>query len=66
MLDLFQDQKNFINELNKTEIIISGGVKFNWLALFSKRLFLVNAYIEENFEKIETIEDWTLLKRKNN
>jgi len=60
------DQKNFINELNNTEIIISGGVKFNWLAPLEERLFLVNAYIEENFEKIETIEDWTLLKRKKN
>ena len=41
-------------------------MKFNWLAPLEERLFLVNAYIEENFEKIETIEDWTLLKRKNN
>ncbi len=58
------DQKNLINELNKKEIIISGGVKFNWLAPVDKRLFLVNNYIRENFEKIETIEDWTILKRK--
>ena len=60
------DQKNLINELNNTEIIISGGVKFNWLAPLNDRLFLVNAYIEENFEKIKTIEDYTLLKRRNN
>ena len=62
----FDTNKLLINELNNTEIIISGGVKFNWLAPLEERLFLVNAYIEENFEKIETIEDWTLLKRKNN
>ena len=60
------DQKKFINELYNTEIIISGGVKFNWLARLEERLILVNTYIEENFEKIETIEDWTLLKRKIN
>ena len=65
-VSIFLKDKKFINELNNTEIIISGGVKFNWLAPLEERLFLVNAYIEENFEKIETIEDWTLLKRKNN
>ena len=58
------DQKKFINELNNTEIIISGGVKFNWLAPLEERLFLVHDYIRENFEVTDTIENWEILKRK--
>ena len=60
------DQENFINELANTDIIISGGVKFNWTTPLDKRLFLVSDYIDANFEKIETIENWDLLKRKKN
>ena len=58
------DQKKFINELNNTEIIISGGVKFNWLAPLEERLPIVNDYIIENFEVTDTIENWEILKRK--
>jgi len=58
------DQKKLINELSNTEIIISGGVKFNWLAPLEERLFLVNNYIQENFEVIDAIENWEILKRK--
>ena len=60
------DQEKFINELEKTEIIISGGIKFNWLAPLERRLFLVNDYIKENFETIKTIENYSILKRKLN
>ena len=59
-----EDQKKFINKLSNTEIIISGGEKFNWLTASEKKLFLVNTYIKENFEVIETIENWKILKRK--
>ena len=58
------DQKKLINELSNTEIIISGGVKFNWLAPLEERLSLVNDYIQENFEVTDTIENWEILKRK--
>ena len=60
------DQNNFIGELGDTNFIISKGVKFNWLAPLEERLNLVNNYILKNFEVIDTIENWDILKRKIN
>ena len=58
------DQNNFISELDDTKFIISRGAKFNWLAPLEERLYLVNNYILKNFEVIDTIENWDILKRK--
>ena len=58
------DQNNFIDELGDTKFIISKGAKFNWLAPLEERLYLVNNYILKNFEVIDTIENWDILKRK--
>ena len=60
------DQDNFISELRDTKFIISKGAKFNWLAPLEERLYLVNNYILNNFEVIDTIENWDILKRKVN
>ena len=58
------DQNNLISELDDTKFIISRGAKFNWLAPLEERLYLVNNYILKNFEVIDTIENWDILKRK--
>ena len=54
-----------VKELEKTSFVISGGIKYNWLKPLPKRLSIVYDYINDNYEKIEEIENWYILKKIN-
>ena len=60
-----ENQKNLVKELEKTSFVISGGIKYNWLKPLPKRLSIVYGYINDNYEKIEEIENWYILKKIN-
>ncbi len=60
-----ENQKNLVKELEKTSFVISGGIKYNWLKPLPKRLSIVYDYINDNYEKIEEIENWYILKKIN-
>ncbi|MDA7769744.1 hypothetical protein N8925_00375 [Candidatus Pelagibacter sp.] len=57
-------QNEFISELNNTEIIISGGQKNNWDMPLSKKMFVVQKYIDENYYLYKSINKWNILLSK--
>ena len=60
-----QDQKALVNELSKTEYIIVGGKKFNWLKPLNQRLPIVNDYINKNYQEFAEVENWKILIKIN-
>ena len=60
-----QDQKALVNELSKTEYIIVGGKKFNWLKPLNQRLSIVNDYINKNYQEFAEVENWKILIKIN-
>ncbi|MBD1164579.1 hypothetical protein IDG86_02215 [Pelagibacterales bacterium SAG-MED13] len=57
------NQKRFINQMEETKIIISGGSKNDWDYPLEEKLYLVNSYINENFNKIDSYKKWNILIR---
>ena len=58
-------QQKLINELDKTEIIISGGPKDWWDIPLSQKLFLVTEFVDKNYYKQMKIIHWDIfLKNK--
>lgn len=60
-----KDQKDLVKELSKTEYIIAGGKKFNWLKPLNQRLPIANDYINKNYQQFAEVENWKILKRIN-
>ena len=60
-----QDQKALVNEISKTEYIIVGGKKFNWLKPLNQRLPIVNDYINKNYQEFAEVENWKILIKIN-
>ncbi len=60
-----KDQKDLVKELSKTENIIAGGKKFNWLRPLNQRLPIANDYINKNYQQFAEVENWKILKRIN-
>lgn len=60
-----ENQRNLVKELAKTRFVITGGIKYNWLNPLPQRLPIVYSYINDNYEKIEEIENWYILKKIN-
>jgi len=58
------NQKQLINDLKNTKLIISKGPSFDWDLPTSKKLPLVNNYINQNFYITQRIQDWEILKTK--
>ena len=56
------NQKQLINDLKNTKLIISKGPSFDWDLPTSKKLPLVNNYINQNFYITQKIQDWEILK----
>jgi len=59
-----KNQKKFIDDLKKIDLIIYGGKKNLWDFPLNKKLFLVDSYINTNFNISETFEDWKILIRQ--
>ena len=57
-------QNEFMSELNNTEIIISEGQKNNWDMPLSKKMFVVQKYIDENYFLYKSINKWNILLPK--
>lgn len=60
-----ETQKNLVKELAKTKFVVTGGIKYNWLNPLPQRLPIVYGYIKDNYEKIEEVENWYILKKIN-
>ena len=58
------NQKRFIDDLEKIDLIIDGGKKNLWDYPLKEKLFLVNEYIDENFYISDSFEDWKILIRQ--
>lgn len=58
------NQKSFINDLQKVDLIINGGQKNSWEYPLSEKLFLVHDYISKNFFISDRFEDWNILIRQ--
>ena len=58
------NQKELINDLKNTNLIISKGISFNWDLPLSQKLFLVNDYIEANYSKKISVEHWDIYRSK--
>jgi len=59
------NQKKLINDLKNTKLIISKGSLFVYDFAISKKLPIVNSYIDQNFYIDQKILDWEILKIKN-
>ena len=59
------NQKKLVNGLKKTKLIISKGPLFDYDFAISKKLPIVNSYIDQNFYIDQKIHDWEILKIKN-
>ena len=58
-------QQKLINELDETEIIISGGPKDWWDVPLSQKLFLITKFVDKNYYKQMKIIHWDIfLKNK--
>ena len=57
-------QKKLINELDKTEVIISGGPRDWWDFPLSKKLFLVSEFVNKNYYKYDSIIHWDVFLKK--
>ncbi|MDC0632106.1 hypothetical protein OAP10_03720, partial [Candidatus Pelagibacter sp.] len=57
------NQKVLINEIKNTNMIVSRGPTFNWDLPISEKLPLVNNYIENNYFKVMSIEDWDIYNK---
>ena len=49
--------------MEDTKIIISGGSKNDWDYPLEEKLYLVNSYRNENFNKIDSYKKWNILIR---
>ena len=58
------NQKRFIDDLEKIDLIIGGGQKNLWDYPLNEKLFLVDEYIDENFYISDSFEDWKILIRQ--
>ena len=58
------NQRRFINDLKKVDLIIYGGQKNLWDYPLSEKLFLVDNYINKNFYILESFESWNVLIRQ--
>ena len=54
----------FISELKNTDIIISKGQKNNWDMPLSKKMFVTQKYISENYYLYKSISKWNILLSK--
>lgn len=57
-------QQKLINEIDKAEIIISGGPKDWWDVPLSQKLFLITKFVNKNYYKHETIIHWDIFLKK--
>lgn len=57
-------QMEFISELKNTDIIISKGQKNNWDMPLSKKMFVTQKYISENYYLYKSISKWNILLSK--
>ncbi len=58
------NQKRFIDDLQKVDLVIVGGHKNLWDFPLNEKLFLVDDYIDENFIISDSFEDWNILIRQ--
>lgn len=58
------NQKRFINDLKKVDLIIYGGQKNLWDYPLNEKLFLVDNYISKNFYILDSFESWNVLERQ--
>jgi hypothetical protein len=55
------NQKELINDLKNTNLIISKGLSYNWDLPISKKLSLVDEFIKEKFYINQKIQEWEIL-----
>ena len=58
------NQKKFVEELKYTQLIISAKSNYIFKYPISEQLPVTSNYIENNYEKFRSIEDWEILKLK--
>ena len=58
------NQNQFIKELSDTNIIIEGGRKDSWDYPLKIKINNVFNHIEENYELIESFDNWNIFVRK--
>ena len=56
-------QRELLKNLDKNKIIIANGPKDSWDLPLSKKLFLVKGFINQNYFKYETLEEWDIYIR---
>jgi len=54
-----------IKEMNNTNFIISNGKTDNWDVPLNKKLYLIDEYINKNFEEVTDISGFKILERNN-
>jgi hypothetical protein len=57
-------QNEFISELNNADVIISKGQKNNWDMPLSKKMFVAQKYIDDNYYFYKSINKWNILLSK--
>ena len=58
------NQKNIINDMESTKLIIEGGPRNNWDIPLKRKLFMVYEYMDKEFYLIEEIQNWNIFLRK--
>ena len=58
-------QLDMIKEMNNTNFIISNGKTDNWDVPLNKKLYLIDEYINKNFEEVTDISGFKILERNN-
>ena len=58
------NQNQFITELSKTNLIITGGEKNNWDYPLEKKLHIVHKFILEKYELKESFKSWSIFIKK--
>ena len=57
----YNNQKKLIKHLEKNNLIIVGGESYNWDMPISKKLPLVQQFIEKNYNFLFEINEWKIL-----
>ena len=59
-----KNQKKLISELNKNNLIISGGPSYSWDFPINIKLPILSDYINENYDLIYKVNDYKILQKK--
>jgi len=59
-----KNQKKLISELNKNNIIISGGPSYGWDFPINTKLPILSDYINKNYDLLYKVNDYKILKKK--